>query len=101
MDIVDFLSPKRLRINRLRMRTALPESMLPVLSGRPPQRTGETRRHMRDAVLCELLSRVLDHGGSRVSEWGFINTKVKDTLEKFFYDRTKRRPMILPFMVKV
>jgi ribonuclease J len=49
----------------------------------------------------ELLSRTLDHGGGRISEWSFINTKVKDTLEKFFYDRTKRRPMILPFMVKV
>jgi len=25
----------------------------------------------------------------------------RDTLDKFYYDRTKRRPMILPFMVKV
>jgi ribonuclease J len=49
----------------------------------------------------ELLARTLDHSGGRVSEWSFINTKVKDTLEKFFYDKTKRRPMILPFMVKV
>ena len=49
----------------------------------------------------ELLARTLDHSGGRVSEWSFINTKVKDTLEKFYYDRTKRRPMILPFMVKV
>jgi ribonuclease J len=49
----------------------------------------------------ELLARTLDHAGGRVSEWSSINTKVKDTLEKFYYDRTKRRPMILPFMVKV
>ncbi|HTY81825.1 MAG TPA: ribonuclease J, partial [Dehalococcoidales bacterium] len=50
----------------------------------------------------DLLVRTLDHGsGTHLSEWGFINTKVKDTLEKFYYDRTKRRPMILPFMVKV
>jgi ribonuclease J len=49
----------------------------------------------------ELLIRTLDHSGGRVSEWSFINSKVKDTLEKFYYDRTKRRPMILPFMVKV
>ena len=49
----------------------------------------------------ELLAKTLDHSGDRVSEWSFINTKVKDTLEKFYYDRTKRRPMILPFMVKV
>jgi len=49
----------------------------------------------------ELLARTLDHSGGRVTEWSFINTKVKDTLEKFYYDRTKRHPMILPFMVKV
>jgi ribonuclease J len=49
----------------------------------------------------ELLARILDHGGARAAEWSFINTKVKDTLERFYYERTKRRPMILPFMVKV
>jgi ribonuclease J len=49
----------------------------------------------------ELLAKTLDHGGGRVAEWNFINNKVRDTLEKFYYDRTKRRPMILPFMVKV
>ena len=49
----------------------------------------------------ELLAKTLDHGGGRVAEWSFINTKVKDTLDKFYYQRTKRRPMILPFMVKV
>jgi ribonuclease J len=49
----------------------------------------------------ELLARTLDHSGGRVAEWSFINNKVRDTLERFYYDRTKRRPMILPFMVKV
>jgi ribonuclease J len=50
----------------------------------------------------ELLEKTLGHsGGGRVPEWNFINTKVRDTLDKFYYDRTKRRPMILPFMVKV
>jgi len=49
----------------------------------------------------ELLVRALDHGGNNISEWGFINTKVKDTLEKYYYEKTKRRPMILPLMVKV
>jgi ribonuclease J len=49
----------------------------------------------------ELLARTLDHTGGRVAEWSSVNNKVRDTLEKFYYDRTKRRPMILPFMVKV
>ncbi len=49
----------------------------------------------------EALIKALDHSGSRATEWSFINSKVRDTLERFYYDRTKRRPMILPFMVKV
>jgi ribonuclease J len=49
----------------------------------------------------ELLMKTLDHSGSRVTEFSFINTKVRDALDKFYYKRTKRRPMILPFMVKV
>jgi ribonuclease J len=49
----------------------------------------------------ELLAKTLDHTGGRVTEWSSINTKVKDTLEKYYYKQTKRRPMILPFMVKV
>jgi ribonuclease J len=43
-----------------------------------------------------LLAATLYHGGGHIAEWGLINTKVKDTLEKFYYNKTKRRPMILP-----
>jgi ribonuclease J len=49
----------------------------------------------------QVLVKALDHSGSRPMEWSFINSKVCDTLDKFYYNRTKRRPMILPFMVKV
>ncbi len=49
----------------------------------------------------DLLAKALDHSGGKATEWSFINAKVKDTLDKFYYDRTKLRPMILPFMVKV
>ncbi len=49
----------------------------------------------------DLIARTLDHSGARSVEWSFINTKVRDTLNKFYYEQTKRRPMILPFMVKV
>ncbi|MDD5081899.1 MAG: hypothetical protein PHU08_00855 [Dehalococcoidales bacterium] len=34
-------------------------------------------------------------------EWAFTSAKVRDTLNRFYYERTKRRPMVLPFMVKV
>jgi len=49
----------------------------------------------------DLVARVLNHSGDRPAEWSFVNVKVRDTLNKFYYEQTKRRPMILPFMVKV
>jgi len=49
----------------------------------------------------DLVARTLDDSGDRPAEWSFVNTKVRDILNKFYYEQTKRRPMILPFMVKV
>ncbi|MDD5338737.1 MAG: ribonuclease J [Dehalococcoidales bacterium] len=49
----------------------------------------------------QALVKALDHSAGRVNDVSFVNSKVRDTLDKFYYDRTKRRPMILPFMVKV
>ncbi len=48
-----------------------------------------------------LIARTLDHGGDRPADWGFIHNKVRDILNRFYYEQTKRRPMIFPFMVKV
>ena len=50
---------------------------------------------------CDLVVRALDHGGAHPADWGFINTKVRDTLNKFYYQQTRRHPMVFPFMVKV
>ena len=49
----------------------------------------------------DLVKAALDHSGGRPLEWSFINTKVKDTLSKFFYEQTRRRPMILTTAVEV
>jgi ribonuclease J len=49
----------------------------------------------------QILVKALDHSSGRITEMSFVNSKVRDTLDKFYYDRTKRRPMVLPFMVKV
>jgi ribonuclease J len=49
----------------------------------------------------DLVARALDRSGSRPSDWGFIYSKVRDVLNKFYYEQTKRHPMILPVMVKV
>jgi ribonuclease J len=49
----------------------------------------------------DMVVQVLDHSGEHPAEWSFVNAKVRDTLYKYYYEQTKRRPMILPFMVKV
>ena len=49
----------------------------------------------------DLVATTLDRSGGRPLEWSFINTKVKDTLSKFFYEQTRRRPMILTTTVEV
>ena len=49
----------------------------------------------------DLVARVLNRSGDRPAEWSFVNAKVRDTLNRFYYEQTKRHPMILPFMVKV
>ena len=49
----------------------------------------------------DMVAQALDHSGGRTSDWSFVSTKVRDVLNRFYYDQTKRRPMIFPFMVQV
>ncbi len=49
----------------------------------------------------DVVVRSLDHGADKPADWGFVSTKTKDILRRFYYDQTRRSPMILPFMVKV
>ncbi|MCH5586282.1 ribonuclease J [Shimazuella sp. AN120528] len=37
----------------------------------------------------------------QVSEWASLKTSIRDSLSKFLYERTRRRPMILPIIMKV
>ncbi|OYD09497.1 ribonuclease J [Paludifilum halophilum] len=37
----------------------------------------------------------------RVSEWATLKTSIRDALSRFLYDRTRRRPMILPIIMEV
>ena len=39
----------------------------------------------------------MDH----IKDWTTIKTVVRDTLGKFFYEKTRRRPMILPIIQDV
>ncbi|SMO54259.1 ribonuclease J1 [Melghirimyces algeriensis] len=37
----------------------------------------------------------------QVSEWASLKTSIRDALSKFLYEKTKRRPMILPIIMEV
>ncbi len=49
----------------------------------------------------DLVKTALDHSGGLPLESSYINTKVKDTLGKFFFEQTRRRPMILTTALEV
>ena len=40
-------------------------------------------------------------GDEHAAELGFLKAKTRDTLARFFYERTKRRPMIMPIVMEV
>ena len=60
---------------------------------------GETKDMIEESR--DLVAHTLDRSGDRPADWGFIYSKVRDVLNKFYYEQTKRHPMILPVMVKV
>ena len=38
---------------------------------------------------------------SEMYEWSTIKSKIREVLSKYFYDKTKRSPMILPIIIDV
>jgi ribonuclease J len=50
----------------------------------------------KDLVMSEL-----SHGGKHPVDRSSINTRVKDSLSKFFYKQTKRRPMIITTTIEI
>ncbi len=61
--------------------------------------TNESRDMLEESR--DLVAKILDHGGKRSAELVFADGKVRNALNRFYYEQTKRRPMILPVMVKV
>ncbi len=49
----------------------------------------------------ELIASSLTHSGKHPLERSSLNAKVKETLSRFFYEQTKRRPMILTTVIEV
>ena len=64
--------------------------------------------YMRDSekLLEEARQRVLEdlahlNGHGHTADWSFIKDKIKHTLSEFLYDKTHRRPMIIPVVMEV
>ena len=49
-------------------------------------------------LLYKHLNKVL---ANKTSQWSEIKNEITDTLEPFLYEKTKRRPMILPIIMEV
>jgi ribonuclease J len=60
-----------------------------------------------DPIMAEArqhLTRALSQAAGdddHAAESGYLKAKIRDTLAPFFFDRTKRRPMILPIVMEV
>jgi ribonuclease J len=52
------------------------------------------RDHLADALRQP-------RGDEHTAESGYVKTKIRDTLSRFFHERTRRRPMILPIVMEV
>lgn len=48
-------------------------------------------------IVSEVLSKALTQ---HVSEWSSLKNGIRDALSRFFFDQTKRRPMILPIIME-
>lgn len=63
--------------------------------------------YMRDseALIREMSKRanaVVDRcADNQIKEWNVIKTQVRDTLSRYIYEKTRRRPMILPIIQEV
>ena len=49
----------------------------------------------------DVILAALNHDRRRLSEPGFVDARMKDSLNRFFYQRIHRRPVIIPVVVKI
>ncbi|MBF8266831.1 MAG: metallo-beta-lactamase [Dehalococcoidia bacterium] len=61
--------------------------------------TQEQSEIMNEAV--QAVMEALNHGSEQLLERGFLTNKVKDAVEKSLYQRTGRRPMVIPEVLEV
>jgi ribonuclease J len=72
----------------------------------PPDIISRGFVYVRDAE--KLLDSAKDHVmesfiglNGRASDWSFVKDKIKHTLSDFLFEKTRRRPMVLPIVVEV
>ena len=49
----------------------------------------------------DVVSEALKHRNDAPSDSVYLTTKIRETLDRYYYEQTRRRPMILPFIVRV
>ncbi|MBI2017532.1 ribonuclease J [Candidatus Daviesbacteria bacterium] len=47
-----------------------------------------------------ILKETLDKHAHKITDWRFLRKLIEDCLEKFFYQTTERRPLVLPIIVE-
>jgi ribonuclease J len=61
-------------------------------------RESETLLEEANRIVTQTLQKCMEEN---VNEWSSLKNNVKDTLGRFLYDQTRRRPMILPIIMEV
>jgi ribonuclease J len=73
--------------------------------GRPEIITrGFVHLNERDPIIEEAVERVIgaiESPGDHISEVALLKSQIKDSISRFLYEQTKRRPMVFPVVVEV
>jgi ribonuclease J len=75
------------------------------LVGRPEIVTrGFVHLSERDPLMEEAVRRVVaavEHPGDRISEIPLLKSEIKESISRFLYEQTRRRPMVIPVVMEV
>jgi ribonuclease J len=65
---------------------------------------GFVHQQTSDALLelaREQVVKTINRIGHGTAEWQMVKSAVRDSMSKFLYEQTRRRPMIIPIVVEV
>lgn len=49
----------------------------------------------------QIVGSLKEFKGKRATDWGFMRRKIEDSLERFLYEKTQRRPLIIAVVIEV